>query len=538
MSARTISVLFLIFFVGTQLAFLSPIAFHVSFQQIDSIIQNAGLIALARTLAFAAAASIGATVTAFGLAVTLWRLPTRVMGPLGLALLPALIGNVGLAVVASKTGWWPDWLQERQTLGTWLFLLAVELLQWTPTFTLLFWLRLKAIPKSQLNFSFLNRLTLGERLHLIALPHLKDLATLLLVVGYVSAAAEYAKSHVILRVSRGTETEFASHWLERIYRQVQTYDPPFATIQSMGLSGWFAVALLAGCALTVSLARLGAEPLIRTVKPIFSLPSSRQAEQWSLLGLVSLLLVVGAASFPVVVLVLHRARPSPEMLALLSEVTPLALTTGLLAGLISIIVAISLRLGFPRRLSRFTAKSLPIFLVLFLFKFIPAVGLAFCGYYWLQQLLAAAGTGVIVLSWICSQILLVTPFLVAFTIVINFEVKEGDLTFSSIHRFSFFETSWLIFAKNAMIGYLLILLFSISFIWNEDTVTSMLSVHIPAFAPKLLSKVAGRSADWREAATLLVPVVIFSALASFIWTVLSRKIGPSQDDIPSGGGAT
>jgi hypothetical protein len=195
----------------------------------------------------------------------------------------------------------------------------------------------------------------------------------------------------------------------------------------------------------------------------------------------------------------------------------------MIIALISIVCGIILRLLLPRRLSGFNESSIKLFIFLFVLRVIPAIALSFCTLSIFHSFFQGNSIAVYPF-WSISQLILVIPFLLSFVLFIHFDLSYKEITYYKLIKIGLRELIKIHFYKKYLVSYLLVLLFSVSFIWNEDSATSMLSVYVPSANIELFSKSVGRSTDYSFAANLIVPNLIIIALALLLWTKISNKL--------------
>jgi hypothetical protein len=138
-----------------------------------------------------------------------------------LALFPALLGNVTISYLVSRSSLFLSFFEGRSYWSTFATLSIIDIWQYGLLFMYLFWFQLKFIPVKTNNFSMNYRFNLKEKVKLIYWPQTKNLTILLLIIGFILCLNESSKTSIIFRASEATETEFLSHFFSRVYLESQ-----------------------------------------------------------------------------------------------------------------------------------------------------------------------------------------------------------------------------------------------------------------------------------------------------------------------------
>lgn len=490
--------------------------------------------AFGRTLTFAFIASSLEVLLGFGAALVLRSIQvfTITGRTLSLLLAPALLGNLSIAflfkVQVMNSVWFEQAVASRSFSSVWGSFLAIEIWQYGSLFLYLFWLRLQRLPKNVVDFTKVSQLKQTEVIRDVLWPHSRNLAGLLLLVGFLFACQEFAKTELIFRPSLGTDTELANHWLEReYYRDLNTYDANFARNSTFKNSAGFLVA-------TLTLSATGILLLLSAISYAFRLlpslkgPSSPKEPEgrakndpvpYVLAWLITLLVLM-----PVLGAVRYLRPGSLSDMNEISEALLLTLAGALMASLVAIAFGVAARLAGRSLLQRFDSKSLKVFIALFLLQAVPAISVGLCGYEWLS-LLNRYSYAQQVSVWIVGQSILALPMLGGFVLWVHFQITTRELEYQEATKLSLRETAFWTFLKRFKLEYILVFIFGFSFIWNEDTLNRIMSDSIPSIVHRLGARITGRGVSYSEAATLVLFSITLSLVMVLAWNnLLSRAL--------------
>lgn len=538
--SRWICVTIVCLLLGLILLYLSPLFSALFYKDSYSrffgfLLHNEqGGIAFGRTLLFASAACTLEVLVGFGGALVFRRVQvfTATGRTLSVLLIPVLLGNLSIAFIIKiqlmNWIWFERAVASRSFLPVWGSLFVIELWQYGTLFLYLFWLRLQRLPQSTLDFTRVGRLQSTEVIRDVLWPHCRNLAGLLLMVGFLFACQEFAKTELIFKPSLGTDTELVNHWLEReYYRDLNTYDATFARNSTFKNSAGFIVSslALAACTILVILAAITAAvrllPAINTPSPIQEVKgrTKRNIFPRAFAWLITLL-----AAVPLLGSFRYLRPGAVNDINEIGQALLLTLTGALIAAPIAIVFAVAARIGAPRLLQRFDHKSLRVFITLFLLQAVPAICVGLCGYEWIS-LLSHYSTVQQVVIWFVGQSILALPLLAGFVLWIHFQVTIRELEFQGASQVSLREMTLWTFFSRFKLEYVLVLIFAFSFIWNEDTLNRIMSDAIPSLVHRLGARVTGRGTSYSEAATLVLFCVALSLIMVMVWnTLLSRGL--------------
>lgn len=538
---RWISVVIVCLVFGLVALYLSPLlsalASKDSYTRFIGFLSNneRGGAAFGRTLIFASVVSSLEVLLGFGGALVLRSVQvfTTTGRTLSLLLAPALFGNLSIAflfkIQLMNADWFERAVASRSFASVWGSFLVIEVWQYGSLFLYLFWLRLQRLPTNALDFTRVTRLNRAEVVRDVLWPHCRNLAGLLLLVGFLFACQEFAKTELIFKPSLGTDTELANHWLEReYYRDLNTYDANFARNSTFKNSAGFLVATLILAASVILLMLSAISRAVRWI-PILSIPSRREegAKDRTETSAVSRILAWFITLLVLLPLVGAIRYLRPGIVSDLNEISQallLAIAGAFIASLIAISFSVAARLAGLRLLQKFDGKSLRVFIALFVLQAVPAICIGLCGYEWIS-LLSRYSTPQQLSIWIVGQSILALPMLGGFLLWIHFQITTKELEFQQASQLSLRETTKWTFLKRFKLEYILVFIFAFSFIWNEDTLNRIMSDAIPSIVHRLGARITGRGTSYSEAATLVIFSVTLSLIMVLAWnTLLSRAL--------------
>jgi hypothetical protein len=390
-------------------------------------------------------------------------------------------------------------------------------------FTYLFWLNIQNIPKNKIDYAEAVQLSAAERIKDIILPSSRNLSILLLLIGFIFSFYEDAKNQFIFHASQGTKTELINHWLERTYQSMLVGNPDYAVLQIFKVS--FLVFLIAIAVFSLIGFLANALFKIYTSSKSISIKTNGEIVAAKLKTTISKALAFSMLLFVFVPVFIAITRSSFSFTSQMTEMSsPLLLTlvAALAATILAVVFGISSRLAFPRILSDFNKNSALYLTLTFLLQLVPPICILLCGFRWMAWL--GYNTSLLIyLVWILGHTILSLPILGSFIIATHFRVGHNELQYlrgyeipiSSIIRFSFL--------KRFRAEYLLTLIISFSFIWNESVINIVLSDRIPSFASNLQMLFVGRAADYSKASGYLIVALILSLTSVMLWQYILHK---------------
>jgi ABC-type sugar transport system permease subunit len=524
-------VLLLIVLLSVVFGYSLPVLIQVfngqAFSDLHSSAEDGWRLPFLRTMIFAGVTVLLQSFLGFFGGVLLLHVSRWAERFLSVLILPALTGTISVAFIwklnVMNIGPLSSSIAARPFALTWSLLLGIELWQYAPLFIYMFWLSIRSTRRGLSEFSSLYRLSLGERIRDLYWPNSRNLAAFLILYGIIVGTQEYAKAQLILRASAGTGTELASQRISRFYEYYSAMDPTLATEITLSYSALFLIFCLLTALIIVP---LGVWLLSVSARLVCILPQSDRCDFSLLANSFGLILLI-ALSFPLVVVVRY-VRPGMITLTprLLESVvlTIAALSFVMISGLLFAIVA---RIIFQRTLAVFSRQSLLLFLGMLIIQFIPPIGVAFCGYYWLSVFLAWISSGPLVsVLWITGQALLTFPIVTSFLQYTHFAVRNSELDFHRSSRATLREIAISSFLGRFTVPYMLASLFGFALIWNEFTFNSVMSGvvrDLPSFALELTQKVDGLGASYFEAVNLIVLSFLPVLAGLLLWQYLARR---------------
>lgn len=481
-----------------------------------------------RTLVFATASSAILVVSSFLLSLAISG--RRLVAPAlyTVTLIPALLGSVCIAFAVKLAIMHSEWLRSliavRQPVATWTAMLLSQFLQWGPLFSYLFLLRLISVPDGLLGFARVSEMTGVERVRDIYWPHCRNLAAILSLFALVLGLQEFSKFYLILKASAGTGMELASHRLLRYYSNAAPFDPVFAGEHMLSMSAIFVLLALS----TVSIVVLFILKAVDLGVAISAKASFRRtlipfkALRWFAVGM----LLLGSA-FPLALMCVYLFPVHLPSAGIFWNSLVFTLFAATLVSGLSIAFAAGMRVAFKERLKRFDTKSLPAFVALSLILVVPPIAIAFCGFYWISLLGEGLRSTWLVLSvWLLGQVILAFPLVACFILSTHFAVTTSEIDFQTVAKATITEAATFSFWRRFRAEYVLTALFGFSIIWNEATLSSVvsgLSHNVPSLAVRLLERVDGRASSYNEAANLVLLTFIPVLIAVVLWSQIYPK---------------
>lgn len=472
--------------------------------------------AFVRSASFATLAVWLSVALAFAGSVALARADARLGRWMMLLLIVPLAGSVVVGFVAKlqlRHELLGAWVAEREFWSTWILMLVVECWQYCPLFLVMFWLHLQTVPPPLESFARASRLNLEEQIRDVYWPHARNLALLLALFGFTETFRSFVKFEIILRGSPGTGTELVGTWLQRSYATFAKVDPVAAVSGTLSycalvmvLSAGLSMVVVQGVRLTLPLLAWLLAPAHR-FRPHLSASTAERAG--AALALATLL--------PFLTLLPLAARPPDLPWRSIFVALVMAFAALSIVILCSVSFAIVSRVILLDRLERFDRRSIPVFLALFLLRFIPPLGLVLSGYRWASQI-GSMGLLPAAVVWTAAQVILAFPLLTAFVQYNHFSVSTAELRFQQISGSSFGEVARESFHTRFRAQYALVALFGFSLILNEDSVNTIMAYQVPSIAHELTLRLAGRAGTYGAAAQMCMILLLPVFLAIWSWS--------------------
>ena len=208
----------------------------------------------------------------------------------------------------------------------------------------------------------------------------------------------------------------------------------------------------------------------------------------------------------------------------LSLTFPLGLTfiSAILTTLFSLIFAIVARLVFKNTLQNFNSSSMALFALLFMLLLFPSIAILLSGFQWLSWL-GYNSNIMIYFVWVSGHVILLSPLLIGFLILIHFQIKVIEIEYISAYSLQLREIVINSFVKRFKAEYVFALIIACSFIWNEAVLNIILSDRIPSFAANLQMMFVGRAANYQLATSYLAVSLLLAVISIVIWQEILKK---------------
>lgn len=523
--------------------FASPLLNAVAHEDIRSVFANCygdGWCApFARSASFAIITTLVCVPVGFLLALLAKDCVNSLRMPLAVLMMPMLMGGVAVAFCVKldilHSALVVTLISNRSFLPTWGLMLLAQAWQLLTLSIYLFWFRLQLIPSGTLSFAATSGLSPFEYVRDVYWPHTRNLAGILALFFATTSFYEFIKFYLIIRASQGGHTELTSHYLLRLYSFYAGVDPRIASSKSLAMAA-VAIPIAIATALTAVIATLsGIDVCARFLANVSKRSTRRRVARSNVVAIGTMLMAI----LPLGGLIPYLKWTGFASLGDFPRSVFLAFIASLVALVVSILLGISGRLLLRRTMERFDSHSALVFAVLYFLQVVPAIGIALCGYYWLDVIASRGGVAEWVpVLWLACQVIIALPLTASFVQVSHFRVATTELDFQESSKVGLGDLIWHTFLRRFSLDYLLVAIFGFSIIWTESTVNSTLSNlsrSIPSLAVELTQRVDGRGASYSEAAGLilatLVPVLL--GLTLWIFDTWRRKLLVSVSQLAS-----
>lgn len=434
---------------------------------------------------------------------------------LTILLLPILIGDVSIAFIGKVMFAKNTILHENVTLK-FISLLIIQFWQYGTLFTYMFWLVIQGIIDRVKDYAIGVKLTHSEYAKDVVLPATRNIAILSLVLNFVFAFFENAKSQFIYRASRGTNSEFISRWLEKFYQANSLFNIDSATTQTLQYG---AVIMFSVLILLLAFAFFFNFLYKRYLVSSFYLPSFKS----NYFTYILFLIIVSFVLFPVGWLILRlviNTKFSADKLLPSVLITTIA---AIISTLLAIQLGIILRLAWKNAMSTFSKKSMVFYAALLFILLFPPLVLYILGFKWLS-IIGYQSNLLINCVWVIGHILLVLPILSSFIAVTHYRTTNDEIEFLDAYKLKYKDKIKALFSKRYLLDYFLTFLIAFSFIWNESTINNLLSDFIPSFISEMKMSISGRGTDYSSGIGYFLISISLALLSITIWNFIIRKI--------------
>lgn len=480
--------------------------------------------ALLNSLLFALGTMVICVVGSFILAYLMRNIASKLLLLLAsLMMLPFLMGNVSLSFLFKILLFDSDLINSIYHNTSLLFTVMLLLQFWQNgfLFTYVFLLNNKGIDNNLINYGEVNRFSSFEKIKNIYLPNQRNLIILLSIFSFVTSFYESAKFQIILRSSRGTNSELISQKLYNGFKSDLMINANYAADSIFAKSLLFYIPL---CILIVFLIYKALNFFIlKLSKSTIKLPSinlsvisKNRIASFFMLSVISFIII------PIISLFFKQEISFGKLSYLAETISLSAIAAFLLIVLFAIPLGLSLRIGFLNVFHSFNNKSISVFIVLFLLYLLPPLALMLCGFEW-SSIFNFKGSLSTRVFWLFGQCVNSLPIIATFIIVVHFYVKNKELIYLKSMRLTNFETIRNSFLKRFKLEYLLTLLFAFSLIWNEGTFNKVYSDRIPSYVSEIMRTVSSRNADYSQGMLFFVFSLLISLTCIVIWNVITIK---------------
>lgn len=507
------------------IAYLFPALSNLSGYSINTFFSSQeGTIAFKRSVFFALGSTIINIVFSLLIALSLVNIRINIKGGkwITLLIIPIMLGNVSIAFIG-KIIFSNSAIFQLDSFMKFTALTIIQFWQYGTLFIYLFWLNMQNIPSSVLNYAQAIKMSFGEKVKDLLLPACRNLAILLFILNFILSVYEDAKIQIIFKSSVGTHTELISQWLNRSYQSNSLINSLFANEKAIQYS---ITILFLALILTMISAFIFSVIYNKTTKlnTPFRIAKSKYLSNVLLIGL--LVFVFSPLLYTILITVKYFRF---EFFHLITPFIFTFLATAL-ALLFSVLLGITLRLGWKKTLSSFNNRSLVFFIFLFILQLIPPIVIYLTGFQWLK-LTGYQSLWGLQLLWIAGHIILILPLLISFVSVFHFRTSNSELGYMEAQNFSLRQIFKDSFLRRYRAEYLFTFLIGFSFIWNESVINNLLSDFIPSFVSEMKMNIEGRAANYAKGMNYLFVVLGIALTAVWIWVVIITKSFNQKNEV-------
>lgn len=442
---------------------------------------------------------------------------------LSLLLIPVILGSISTSFI------WKLLLFDNLVLFgprivKFTTLAIIEFWQYGTFFIYLFWLNQQTLQKRELDYAHISQLSTWEKIRDVLLPRQRNLATLLLVLGYIFCFYEEAKIGFIFRASRGTGMEMANQWLNRTYESDLLVDAAYA-VRNVSVAGLLVLFMaLVSLIVFLNLFRYLYRLLLAVKLPFVLSRSGKGHSSYAILGVLLI--------FTVAPVLLGIAKQTINIdLAFKSLLYPfgLCVLAAFLAALFAALFANLCRVTWIRTFASFNTRSMAALILMFLLLMTPPLLSLVCGFKWMGYVGYHSEYN-IVGAWVIGHILLSFPLLAGFTLVTNFRVRNEHILYFQTSHLSAVEQYKDLFLYPFRADYLLVFLLGIALVWNESVINNILSDVIPSFVTELNKTISGKGTDYSQGLNYLFISVALALASVSVWTTIMYKNLKNEKD--------
>lgn len=483
---------------------------------------------LLRSLIFAIISSLFNIIVGFFLALLLKHISIfSFLGrQLSWFLLPVILGNASVAFIFKVSLFNTHFFNNIIQAGSYshfALLLLLQFWQFGFLFAYLFWSNFHSINESKLGFAKAFKLNSWEIFKDITLPLSKNLGVLLFLIGFVFAFYESAKSQFVFKASQGTNTELISHWLERTYYSKLLVNLDYASSYVFKSSLLVFISslltfLIIGVMLNFLLQKVSRFKGTGTRR--FTICNNIYLKRFS--EIIFLLTCFFIILLPVTMVFYKIGVKFSDQISNLTLPLGLTIISASLTTLFSLTFAIVARLVFKNTLQNFNSSSMILFALLFMLLLFPSIAILLSGFQWLSWL-GYNSNIMIYFVWVSGHVVLLSPLLIGFLLLIHFQVKVVEIEYISAYTLQLREIVINSFIKRFKAEYIFTLIIACSFIWNEAVLNIILSDRIPSFAANLQMMFVGRAANYQLASSYLIVSILLAVISIILWQKILKK---------------
>lgn len=436
-------------------------------------------------------------------------------------LIPSLLGNVAIGYFLSRLQLFEHFSENRSILSIYLPLFLTNFYQYGSLTIFLFYLRIKDIPNELIQFASSNGYSLKEKIKEIYLPQIQKIGTLLFIMLFILIFNEFSKVIILFRSSPATNTELISHLIDRLFRIDLMNRTELAINNLLNQGILITIIFILFCIILFAKRSYKIGQLIIYKSFILFFFLTKLIRPTTVIVLLNLFIL---SIFLPISLILADIR-IPELSILVNvflKSVPLFTIVSLFIASYFIICSINLKLLFPLQLSVESKNYNKYIWNLFIYRVIPAVAIGYLGFHFIKTLSINK-----YLFWIIGQTILSAPIILTFLIYTHIEMRKETIFFINRHRFSYIEILKLLFHKSYKLSYFLVVLFTFSFIWNDDILSYAIRMHIPTPVIDLMNNSIGKSLCKSEAAFSLLP--LFVIIGCFLYIINKLNLSNNKN---------
>lgn len=482
-----------------------------------------------RSLIFALSTTIFIIFFSFFGALSIKRVPiySRKGVLLSILIIPFLLGSVSTAFlykIIFLKGFSQDAIITGIPITHFILLIAIQFWQFGLLFLYLFWLNFKNIPKSIEDYAIVSKFSFFTRLKNIYIPQSRSLIILLSIFSFIFSFYENAKSQFIFKASQGTNTELISNWLYRTYQSKLLVSPDYAIGETFGISFYLiltiAIVLFFGVIVLNFLIKKIVKAQFYSNMSLF--PRKIFEPFITVLNQLSFFVLLLLVLTPIIFVFFKIEFKTSENIAKLFTPFTLTFIAAIFATIISLLFALSSRIGWRNKLFEFNNYSIAFFVGIFLLFLIPSITILLSGFKWMSYF-GYNSNLTVYLAWIIGHSILLLPLLASFLLTTHFRVSNNELSYISTIAIKPKELVKFSFLKRFKLEYILTFIIAYSFIWNESTINKVFSDRIASFASDLEMQFIGRGSDYSVALMYFSVSIFLAILGILIWSAIINK---------------